>query len=110
MLPLQAADMWVWWCRQTWLNNDGTIPGDSYPIPWRKIGAIPQIILQLTTQDIDQEFSRVDGDLRDIPGFLERNPGALKAIRKNPSARAFIEERHPGLVEAMEVAKNTDGV
>ena len=110
MLPLQAADMWVWWCRQTWLNNDGTIPGDSYPIPWRKIGAIPQIILQLTTEDIDQEFSRVDGDLRDIPGFLERNPGALKAIRKNPSARAFIEERHPGLLEAMEVAKNTDGV
>ena len=109
VLPLQAADMWAWWCRKTWLKNDSTIPVDSYPIPWGKVGDIPQIILQMTTEDIDHELSRVAGCLRDLPGFLELNPGVLKFISKDPAARADVEERHPGLLEAIEVAKNTDG-
>lgn len=59
VLPLQAADMWAWSCRKTWLENDGIIPSDSYPIQWGKVGDIPQMILQLTVEDIDQELSRI---------------------------------------------------
>ena len=59
VLPLQAADMWVWWCRKTWLVNNGMIPPDSYPIPWGKVGDIPQMILQCTEEDINQELSRI---------------------------------------------------
>ena len=58
-LPLQAADMWAWSCRKTWLENGGLIPEDSYPIPWGKIGDIPQMVLQWTAEDIDVELSRV---------------------------------------------------
>ena len=63
-LPLQAADMWVWWCRKTWLENDGLIPADSYPMPWGKVGDIPQMILQLTAEDMDHELSRISEALR----------------------------------------------
>ena len=35
VLPLQAADMWAWSCRRTWLENDGMIPEDSYPVVLR---------------------------------------------------------------------------
>lgn len=80
VLPLQAADMWAWCCRKTWLENDGMIPGDSWPVPWGKHGDFPQMILQLTPEDIDLELSRVAGNLRDIPGFLERHPGLLEII------------------------------
>ena len=59
VLPLQAADMWAWSCRKTWLENDGMIPEDSYPIRWGKIGDIPQMILQWTEEDIVAELSRV---------------------------------------------------
>ena len=34
VLPLQAADMWAWSCRRTWINNGGVIPDDSFPVPW----------------------------------------------------------------------------
>ena len=37
VLPLQAADMWAWSCRKTWLDNGGAIPQDSYPIQWGKL-------------------------------------------------------------------------
>ena len=63
-LPLQAADMWVWWCRKTWLENDGLIPADSYSMPWGKVGDIPQMILQLTAEDIDHKLSRISEALR----------------------------------------------
>ena len=59
VLPFQAADMWAWSCRKTWLDNGGTIPQDSYPIQWGKVGDIPQMILQWTPEDIFQELSRV---------------------------------------------------
>ena len=59
VLPLQAADMWVWSCRRTWLENGGVIPSDSYPVPWGERGDIPQMILQWTAEDIDKELARV---------------------------------------------------
>ena len=78
-LPLQAADMWAWSCRRTWLENDGTIPEGSYPVRWGKFGDIPQIILQWTAEDIDEELSRISEALgtsrqRDVtdPGRPDR--------------------------------------
>ena len=58
-LPLQAADMWAWFCRKAWLKHGGTIPVDSYPIPWGKVGDIPQLIAQLSRDDIDENISRM---------------------------------------------------
>ena len=63
VLPLQAADMWVWSCRRTWLDNGGMIPPDSYPVPWGERGDIPQMILQWTAADIDKDLARVAKDL-----------------------------------------------
>jgi hypothetical protein len=57
--PLQGADMWAWWCRKTWLDNGGTIPPRSYPIPWGTVDEIPQIILQWSAKQIDAELARV---------------------------------------------------
>lgn len=79
VLPLQAADMWSWWCRRTWLTNNGTIPKDSYPIPWGQYGNIPQLIVQWTPEDIDQDISRVAEGLRNPHALFERYPG----LRKN---------------------------
>ena len=76
---LQAADMWAWSCGRTWLENDGTIPEGSYPVRWGKFGDIPQIILQWTAEDIDEELSRISEALgtsrqRDVtdPGRPDR--------------------------------------
>ena len=65
-LPLQAADMWSWWCRKTWLANGGTIPKDSYPVRWGNVGDIPQMILQWTSEDINQELARISDALSTI--------------------------------------------
>ena len=59
VLPLQAADMWAWSCRKQWLENDGLIPQNSYPIPWGSVGDIPQMVLQWTEGDIEQEISKI---------------------------------------------------
>lgn len=59
VLPLQAADLWAWWCRKTWLDNAGRIPPNSYPVPWGQPDEIPQVILQWTPEDIDVELTRV---------------------------------------------------
>lgn len=59
VLPLQAADMWAWWCRRGWLEHCGQLPSDFYPIPWGEIGDIPQIILQWSDSEIDAELARV---------------------------------------------------
>ena len=64
VLPLQAADMWAWSCRKLWLMNDNMIPSDSYPIEWGKVGDIPQMILQWTEVEIEQELSRVADALK----------------------------------------------
>ena len=58
-LPLQAADMWAWSCRRTWVENDGVIPEGSYPVRWGKLGDIPQMVLQWTEEDIKADLSRV---------------------------------------------------
>ncbi|MFQ5775942.1 MAG: DUF3800 domain-containing protein [Kiloniellaceae bacterium] len=62
VLPLQAADMWAWWCRKCWLE-DGALRNDKFPIPWGSIGEIPTMIFQWTEKDIEDEFSRVLRDL-----------------------------------------------
>ena len=63
VLPLQAADMWAWWCRKTWLAGGGKIPPDSYPIPWGNVGDLPQLILQWSAEEIDAELARVASEL-----------------------------------------------
>ena len=80
VLPLQAADMWSWWCRKTWLENGGTIPRDSYPIPWGIYGDLPQLIMQWTAEDIDHELSRAAEIQSDFSGFLKRNPRLLGVL------------------------------
>lgn len=109
VLPLQAADMWAGYCRRTWRENNGTIPEDGFPVPFGKRGDLPQLIQLWVEEDIDQELCRMAKDLSDIPGFLQRNPRALQHIRANPAARAFIDEHHPGLLEAIQNGKNMDG-
>ena len=79
-LPLQAADMWTWWCRKTWLINGGMIPRDSYPIPWGKCGDLPQLIVQWTPEDIDQELSRAAESLSNPQALFERYPGLCKVV------------------------------
>ena len=59
VLPLQATDMWAWWCRRTWRDNGGVIPPDGYPIPWGDVAEIPQMILQWSAKDIETELARV---------------------------------------------------
>lgn len=80
-LPLQAADMWVWWCRKTWRENGGTIPELSYPIPWGSYGDLPQLIMQWTAEDINYELSRAAEMMRDFSGFLEQHPNILKVLK-----------------------------
>ncbi len=53
VLPLQAADMSAWRCRKMWIDNDGMIPGDSFPIPWGKVGDIAQMILDVSTDTMN---------------------------------------------------------
>ena len=77
-LPLQAADMWAWWCRKTWLENGDTIPVNSYPVPWGKYGDLPQLIMPWSAEDIDQELSRVAKDLKNKSVFFKRYPDLLK--------------------------------
>ena len=63
VLPLQAADMWAWWCRKCWLE-DGALLDNKFPIPWGSIGEIPTMVFQWTEKDIEAEFSRVLRDLK----------------------------------------------
>ena len=80
-LPIQAADMWSWWCRKTWLNNGGMFPKDSYPIPWGKYGDLPQLIMQWTAEDIDYEFSKASNIYNNFPEFLKQHPNILKVLK-----------------------------
>jgi hypothetical protein len=64
VLPLQAADMWAWWCRKRWLDNGGRLLPDEFPIPWGSVGEVPAMLFQWTEPDIEAEFSRVLRDLR----------------------------------------------
>lgn len=61
--PLQAADMWAWWCRKAWQDNGGLIPPDCFPVPWGKAGEIPQMILQWSSAELDRELARVAASL-----------------------------------------------
>lgn len=70
VLPLQAADMWAWWCRKTWRDNGGIIPADAFPIPWGSVGEIPQFTLQWAADEIHDELARV--------------AAGVEALRKGP--------------------------
>ena len=59
VLPLQGADLWAWWCRKTWLDNNGVIPADVFPIPWGQVGEIPLMMLQWSADEIESELARV---------------------------------------------------
>lgn len=60
-LPLQAADMWVWFCRRQWLE-DGRFPPSS-PFPWGALSDMHYLQFEWSEQQIDRELSIMSAGL-----------------------------------------------
>ena len=56
VLPLQAADMWAWWCRKKWLE-DGRLIDRDFPIPWGSHKDMGSLIFEWSEKEIRHEFS-----------------------------------------------------
>jgi hypothetical protein len=72
VLPLQAADMWVWWVRKAWL--EGTHSMQRNPIIWGKDDDFGRILFEYHEVDFRQqmELMKVGRDvIRQKPGGVE---------------------------------------
>jgi len=58
VIPLQAADMWVWWCRYRWMEA-GSLMNIEKVTPWGKLAEMPGILFEWTENDMELEFSRI---------------------------------------------------
>jgi hypothetical protein len=57
VLPLQAADMWVWWCRKKWLESNSFVQSAGFPIPWGDWSDMGVLMFELTEDRIKRELS-----------------------------------------------------
>jgi len=56
VLPLQAADMWVWWCRKRWLEDGSFTREMDFPIPWGTWEDVPAFMSWWTEEEIKREL------------------------------------------------------
>lgn len=67
ILPLQAADMWAWWCRKQWMEK-GTILTTDCAVPWGRPGDIPLMSFEWSEADMRIEFAKLLKSVDEVLG------------------------------------------
>lgn len=72
VLPLQAADMWAWFCRRKWLEQERFYPEMGFPIErWGSWDDFPGKVFELNEESIRGLLSSVPGSISELAPFLK---------------------------------------
>lgn len=82
VLPLQAADLWAWWCRETWEVCGGKIPGNIFPVPWGQPEEIGCGIFAWSAEKLQQEVERVYNSLSGRPHKTQHKQTQKQCIER----------------------------